>query len=364
MTTYSLDSANNNVKQFFGPVESEPLYPLYQEFIKHHPAASAYHTLDWLRVIDHSYGRYSYKPYCITVGNAEQITGILLLFEHNGLLFGRRLIALPFSHYVPILYQDEEALRTLVIQGQHIARQRQCKYLEVRGSSEELARLGLGFQIATCYLMSRLDLRVEEKILYKQIRGETRSQIKQALKHGLVVKRGQSAADFATFERLSLETRRHQGTPPYPSQLFRELQTMPQARLYLARQGARFLAGKVVFCHGKYAINIYAASVKDQELLRTRPNDLLMWHVITELQAEGYETLDLGTSPITHKTLLHYKEKWGTRSEPIPYAYWLNTAKQVPMSKGASKNVSLIRAIIRWMPFWAVRLATGLRERL
>ncbi len=364
MTTYSLDSANNNAKQFFGPVESEPLYPRYQEFIKHHPAASAYHTLDWLRVIDHSYGRYSYKPYCITVGNAEQITGILLLFEHNGLLFGRRLIALPFSHYVPILYQDEEALRTLVIQGQHIARQRQCKYLEVRGSSEELARLGLGFQIATRYLMSRLDLRVEEKILYKQMRGEARSQIKQALKHGLVVKRGQSAVDFATFERLSLETRRHQGAPPYPSQLFRELQTMPQARLYLARQGARFLAGKVVFCHGKYAINIYAASVKDQELLRTRPNDLLMWHVITELQAEGYETLDLGTSPITHKTLLHYKEKWGARSEPIPYAYWLNTAKQVPMPKGASKNVDLIRAIIRRMPFWALRLTTGLRERL
>jgi FemAB-related protein (PEP-CTERM system-associated) len=323
----------------------------YRAFVEQHPEASVYHTTEWQQVIRETYG---YLPHHVTAENAGRITGVLPLFEVHSLISGRHLTAIPFSHYVTMLYENDEALQSLVRQTQQIARQRGCRYVEVRGSAQVLANLG--FRTSSHNRISLLDLRAGKKALWNKVHNSTQRNVKKAQKNNLTVRRGVGATDFSAFYRLILETRRQQGVPPYPTRLFAALQSMPQARLYLACHKGHTLAGIIVLCHGKRVIYAYGASLKDQEKLRMRPNDLLFWQVIAAVQAEGYETFDFGTTPTGNRDLLRFKENWGAQSELLAYAYWLNTGERIPVPNRDSRAMRVAGAFIRRMPLWALRL--------
>jgi lipid II:glycine glycyltransferase (peptidoglycan interpeptide bridge formation enzyme) len=242
----------------------------------------------------------------------------------------------------------------MVHRAQQIARQRNCGYIEVRGSAQALA--SMGFRISAHNWISQLDLRVDKEALWCNVRESTRRNVKKARKSNLSVRLGTGAADFDILYRLMLETRRYQGSPPYPKRLFAALQTMPQARLYLVCCDQDAIAGMVVLCHNKRVIYAYGASTKSQEVLRLRPNDLLFWYTIAQVQADGYETFDFGTTPIGNENLLRFKENWGARSERLAYAYWLNKARSTPVPSRDSRTLRLVSACIRRMPLWALRL--------
>jgi lipid II:glycine glycyltransferase (peptidoglycan interpeptide bridge formation enzyme) len=135
---------------------------------------------------------------------------------------------------------------------------------------------------------------------------------------------------------------------------------MPEARLYLACQGDEILAGIIILCHDKRAIYAYGASIKDREKLRLRPNDLLFWHIIHEMKSAGYEFFDFGTTPASNEGLLHFKENWGAESRRLAYAYWLNTAEEIPVVDRDSKMMAWANALIRRMPLWLLRITGNL----
>lgn len=322
----------------------------YQSFVDKHQLSLVYHTMAWRQIVQNTYG---YTPHYITAKDSAQTVGLLPLFEVNSLISGRHLSAIPFSQFVSVLYETEDVLEGLVTQAKELACQVQCRYIEVRGSAAPLTKFG--FQVATHYWISTLSLQVDQKTLWRNLHHSTRRNIKKARKNDLYVRRARTTANFEKFYHLMLETRRRQGSPPYPAQLFTMLQKMPQARLYLVSDERQDLAGIIIFCYGDQVIYAYGASVSDLGLLRLRPNDLLFWTVITEMREEGYKIFNFGTTPINHKSLLRFKENWGSQSQPLAYAYWLNTITQIPLLERESRKVKLVSAFIRWMPLWSLR---------
>ncbi len=315
---------------------------------------SVYHMPEWQKVIQNTYG---YQSHYLTEKNVDHIVGLMPLFEVRSLIFGRHLTSIPFSHHVNVFYETDQVLQNLVTQAQQIARQQHCKYIEIRGSAQGLSQFG--FQVSDHNWISKLDLRQSQDELWNNLHSSTRRNIKKARKHSLTIRQGVNTDDFNAFYQLILETRRHQGVPAYPARLFAELQQMPQAHLYLTCRQEQVLAGIVVFCYEKSVIYAYGASVKNPDMLRMRPNDLLFWHVITKMKTQGYEIFDFGTSPISNSNLLRYKENWGCQSKKIGYAYWLNTAEHLSVVQRDSAKMRFASAVIRRMPLWILRLVSG-----
>jgi hypothetical protein len=322
----------------------------YQELLERHPEACVYHTSDWRRIIHDSFG---YLPSYVLTCAGSRTTGLLPLFEVNSFLSGRHLTAIPFSHHVPVLYESKEGLRTLVREAKRIAKRRRCKYIEIRGSSRALGKLG--FSNSFHNWISRIDLRCSPRVLWDNVHASTKRNVKKALRQGVAVRRALDPRDYEIFYRMMLETRRSQGMPPYPGGLFREVRTMPQARLYLSHRRDHVLSGMIVLCFQKSAMYAYGASEKNTETLRMRPNDLLFWNVISEMQQEGYESLDLGTSHKGNEGLLRFKENWGARSELLGYSYWPESAKVVSIAARSSRAGRFASRVIRRLPLRLLR---------
>jgi len=292
----------------------------YSAYLAAHEDASVYHTLDWRDVLRTVYG---YAPHYLVARDAGHIVGVLPLMMVASPLSGRHLSALPFSHRVALLALPA-AQPHLLAAAQQLTRECGGRYLELR---EDAGRLDVaGFAPAAGYWQSILDLGPPVEALWRQVRSSTRRNVARAERAGVTVRRAQSADDHRRFYRLMLETRRHQGTPPYPRRLFDELARQPWTRLYLAddAQGTT-LAGLCIFVHGAQALYAYGASSKRAAHLEQRPNDLLFWRVIAELRAEQASALDFGISPEHLGELRRFKENWGAVSTLLHHARWSPT---------------------------------------
>lgn len=302
-------------------VEVSPLHEAqasdYTAYLATHADACAYHSLEWrelLRIV------YAYQPHYLVAHEAGVITGVLPLMMVASPLSGRHLSALPFSHRVPVL-ASPTARTALLGAAQRLARECGAAYLEVREEANTLR--DAGFTPAAGYWQSVLDLSPTEQDLWRQVRSSTRRNVARAARAGVTVRRASSAADHLGFYQLMLETRRQQGTPPYPRRLFEVLAGLAWARLYLADDAhGRTLAGLCIFIYGGQALYAYGASSKRVSDLEQRPNDALFWHVIAALRAEQVGALDFGISPEHLAQLRRFKENWGAVSTLIHHGRW------------------------------------------
>jgi CelD/BcsL family acetyltransferase involved in cellulose biosynthesis len=325
----------------------------YEACVAAHPAANAYHTLAWQRVIARTY---RYRPRYLVAGHRGAIDGALPLFEVRTALGGRRLVGLPFSHHVPVLAADGETRRALVAAAQAAAAG--SRYLELR-HGEPLAEAGEGSIVdrAACH-DTRLDLTPEVEVLRAGLHpSQVRRAVSKAERGGIEVVHSSAVEDFRAYHELQLETRRRQGAPPYPARFFdilrEELATRGLARLWLARHEGRLLAGIVVLTHGRSAIYGYGASTRDPELIRLRPNHLLFWRAILDARERGYRWFDFGSTPLGHDSLLRFKQGWGGETRVLSYqlagaADRGSTEREGPLAKLGS-------AVLRRMPMTLFR---------
>ena len=91
---------------------------------------SFYYNQAWLDLITQLYG-YSIIP-LTTTNMTGQITGFLPLCSMDSPLTGRRLAALPFSDYCPLLAVDDASANDLIDQAIRLAQEQKVKYLELR----------------------------------------------------------------------------------------------------------------------------------------------------------------------------------------------------------------------------------------
>ena len=317
----------------------------YTAYVAAHAESCAYHTLDWRKLLLTVYG---YQPHYLVAREAGAIGGVLPLMMVASPLSGRHLSALPFSHRVPVL-ATSTARAALLSAAQRLARESGARYLEVREDANLLN--DAGFAPAAAYWLSVLDLRPSEQDLWRQVRSSTRRNVARAARAGVTVRRATSTDDHQGFYQLMLETRRQQGTPPYPRRLFEVLAGLVWTRLYLADDAqGRTLAGLCIFMHGGQALYAYGASSKRAADLEQRPNDALFWQVIAALRAEQVSTLDFGISPEHLAELRRFKENWGAVSTLIHHGRW---APRGVVPRGVARGGMLARCatqLIRHTP--------------
>jgi lipid II:glycine glycyltransferase (peptidoglycan interpeptide bridge formation enzyme) len=306
---------------------------------------SVYHTESWRQLINRAFG---YEPEYIFSYDGEIINGLIPAFLVKSMFMSPHLTIAPFSHHVEPLSKDDVVLERLIVKLKDLCKKEGCKYIEFHGGGESLSRFG--FIIKEMNWITYLNLDQYSSDLWDGIRSSTQRNIKKAEKSGLSVIKGSSLKDYYAFSDLVLETRQYQGSLPYPRKLYDELFENSYSRLYLCQHDGKIIAGLVLLLFGKNVIYAYGASLKDGELLKLRPNDLLFWNAISETSREGFKIFDFGTTPINNEGLLRYKENWGAKSEKLSYAYWMEGEESLPLINRDSAMVKFAEEVIKRTP--------------
>src|SRR5262245_38834076 len=105
----------------------------WPEFVRHHPNASAFHTVGWLRSLQNTYG---YEPLAFTTsGPSEELRNSLLFCVVRSWLTGSRIVSLPFSDHCEPLVESSDELRALHLFVEHYSKQQGWKYVEIRSAN-------------------------------------------------------------------------------------------------------------------------------------------------------------------------------------------------------------------------------------
>jgi FemAB-related protein (PEP-CTERM system-associated) len=299
----------------------------WSTFLEQQTKDSFYYSQPWLDLVTRLYG-YSLIP-LTTTDVTGQITGFLPLCSLQSPLTGRRLVALPFSDYCPLLARDDASAHALIEQAICLAQEQKVKYLELRtGFNDVLARRAELVE-GNLYVRWLIPLVADPAALWSGLRKPVQHQIKKAQKLGVRVRLAQRREDMEYYYRLHLQTRcRKHGMPAQPRKYFLELWDAFAAsgavQLLLAEYQESIIAAMILFASGTTVRYAYGAS--DEHYLQLAPNNLLMWTAMTWSCTQGYQVLDLGRTARDNQGLMEFKRRWGAIQEALPYYYYPHIA--------------------------------------
>lgn len=209
----------------------------------------------------------------------------------------------------PLLdWQSEATAKVVLARIREIAKENHCVFVRIRPqlerTPENLKLLkSLGLRPSPMHLAAEhtilIDLTKSEEEILAEMRRQTRYEVKRAEKQEIVVHTNRSEKIFREFHTVQAETAKRKGfIPPSLDMLLAEHKGLGEhATIYIAStaEKAPIAYGLIVTC-GKEADYYEAAST---ELNYRLPGAYaLIWQVIKDMKAEGYERLNLwGIAP-------------------------------------------------------------------
>jgi FemAB-related protein (PEP-CTERM system-associated) len=314
--------------------------------------ASFYYSQAWLNLITTLYG-HRIIPLLAT-NQAGQITGFLPLCLVQSPLTGRRLVALPYSDYYPLLASDDNTANELITRAIDLAHQQKVRYLELRTGPNEMLAKHTDLVEANLCVRPLLSLPADPDAVWSRLRKPVQQQIKKSRKLGVQVRIAQQREEVAHYYRLHLQTysKKH-GVPAQPAQFFYSLWDNFAAngtmQLLLAEYEGHIIAGMVLVVSGSTTVK-YAYGASDKRYLHLAPNNLLIWTAITWGCEHGYQVLDMGCTASTNEGLMEFKRRWGAIPEPLPYYSYYPVATGLVRTSGQSRKMHFFSSCWKHLP--------------
>lgn len=209
----------------------------------------------------------------------------------------------------PLLdYSNEELVASAFKRIAEIAKKEKCVFVRVRpqliNTPANLQTLAdLGIKKSPMHLAAEhtviIDLGKSEDELLADMRRQTRYEVRRAAKQGITVEKMQGEEIFKEFHKVQAETAKRQGfVPPNLKTLMAEREAFDNnIAIYVAKtsEGSPIAYGMIIK-DGKEGDYYEAAST---DLNRKMPGAYaLLWQVMKDLKAEGYERFNLwGIAP-------------------------------------------------------------------
>lgn len=288
---------------------------------------SLYYSQQWLDLLTTLYG---YHVTSLTSkGPQGEITGFLPLATIHSALRGRRLVALPFSDYCPLLAEDDATANHLVDQAIRMAQQEGARYLELRTGPNSILAKRSDLTEVDLYTRWLLVLDSDPHVVWSGLRKPIQRQVEKSRKLGVQVRLAERHEEILHYHRLHLRTRtKKHGMPTQPERFFLALWDAFAAKgslqVLLAEYEGAIVAGMILLASGTTIRYAYGAS--DDSYLHLAPNNLLMWKAISWACEHGYRTFDLGRTARDNRGLMEFKRRWGATMEPLPYYYFPHAA--------------------------------------
>ena len=310
--------------------------------------ASGYHAWEWRGVFERAFGHDTIYLAALRDG---QIQGVLPLVLIDSWLFGRGLFSLPFLNYGGVVAVNEAAARALLAEASRLARDRGCRSLELRHTTQQFAELP-GKQHKVAMLLPLAD---ESARMWNALDRKVRNQIRKAQKSELSAECG-GIELLDEFYRVFARNMRDLGTPVYGRRLFAEvLTTFPkQARIHVVRRAGAAIAAGITYRTRSTVEVPWASSLREHNPLC--PNHLLYWSIIEHAIGDRCTMLDFGRSTPNEGTF-RFKEQWGATPRPYHWEYYLPSGRPLPNTSPTNPKFNLAIAAWKKLP---VGLATWL----
>lgn len=287
-------------------------YPNWDELLLASGDHSFFHTSAWARVLAESY---NYKPLYFTEIVNDRLSVLLPVMEVESFLTGKRGVSLPFTDFCPPVVPDSDSFKDAMKDILDYGKNAGWKYFDFRGGEENMVDVIPSLSHYT----HDLNLQQDEEQIFNNFKGNTRRNIRKAIKEGVEVRVDNSFESVKEFFRLNCMTRKRHGLPPQPFRFFENIYkhviSDKKGFTSIAIFKKKIIAGAVFFQFNKDAIFKYGAS--DMNYSRLRPNNLVMWEAIRWYINHGFENLSFGLTYLENQGLLQFKRSWGTTENLI-----------------------------------------------
>jgi hypothetical protein len=316
----------------------------WEAFIQSHPQASVFHSTNWLKALQTTYG---YEPFVVTTCSHDApLTSGLVFCRVKSWLTGRRLVSLPFSDHCEPLVNNSGELDDLLLHMKGYVNDGKWKYVEIRPtSSQPGSQTGLSRSIT--YSFHRLDLRKSTEELFRNFHKDcVQRKIRRAERENLLCEEGTSESLLLKFYELMVVTRRRQHLPPQPLSWFRALiaEFGDSLKIRVASKDDLPIASILTINHKQSMVYKYGCS--DARFHNLGGMALLFWNAIQEANQTGLEEFEMGRSDNGNLGLIAFKEHWGTIGSKLNY--WTYPTAGRVTSHNPSK--AMLRQFVRVVP--------------
>lgn len=326
-------------------VADETIAPVWDEFVRAHPAAYGYHQWAWTDIFRRSL---KLTVYPLAAWRAGKLVGILPLVRQRLWPLSASLISLPFVNYAGVLAQDESAETMLLSAAVRLAHRSGATRIELRHAESH----ALSWSRREDKVSFVLDLSPGRESIWRSLPGPRRTQIRRAQKDGLQAEVGGGQLLEEFYRILSRKWRDH-GTPVLPRDFYAAImRRFPEdTRICLVRSHGRPAAASFLYRFGSRVEVPWVGALP--EFSTSKPNILLYWTMIEQSYHLGARYFDFGRSSRTSGNY-DFKKRWGGDEKSLPWSVWPPTRAGRP---DAGLGASLVKSVWKHLP---VGLATTL----
>jgi hypothetical protein len=275
--------------------------PRWDKFVEKHPFGWITHLSGWKEVLENSFPHMKGYYLALLDNEKDDIKAALPLFEVKSWLTGNRLVSVPFATLCDPLISTHDDMEELLDAAINLSKELRTTYIEVR--TFRSAPLIYNDRLANhnFYKHHYLSLEREPEELKKSFhRSCIRSKITRALNSNLNLKVGNNKSDLLCFYQLYVQTRKRLCLPPMPYRFFEQ----PWEIFYPGKQIKNFSFGR--------------------------------------------------TSSF-NKTLMDFKNRWGTTVVDLPQFYYPREKNKRLESREESLGYRIIQKICKKVPHSTLR---------
>jgi FemAB-related protein (PEP-CTERM system-associated) len=317
----------------------------WKAYLNEKESSTFAHQIEWKSVLEKSFKQ---KSVYLLANEEDKMLGILPLVYYSSFLFGKFLISLPWLDYGGVCSDSVEIQEKLIDKAIEFAREKGCRFLELRSVKAEDKRLTTKTSKVTFIL--KLDPNPEK--VWKRIDSKARNQVRKAQKSGLEVTFGRVEYLDQFYSVFSVNMR-DLGTPVWTKELFKNILTYfpDKSEIALVKLKDKVIGGGLIL-YFKDMLTVPSASSLGA-YLSLCPNNLLYWEIIQRGCLKGFKKFDLGRSTWNSGTF-SFKSQWVKEPTQLFWQYYLNKLKDLPELNPESSKFSLGIKLWKKLPLsWA-----------
>lgn len=293
----------------------------WDEYVLKHPDSTFYHQIGWKNVVEKSYG---HKPYYLLAKENGEIKGILPIFFTKNMLFGKKMVSIPFAPYGGVCADDIITENALFNEAKKLTELNYAKYLELRTPpfKEKINQSDESIQVTSIlYLDSNLD------VIWKKIKRDKKRGINLAKTAQIEISRNTEKLD--DFYNLYNQTMHNLGSPTHNLEFFKHvLGEFPNTTDIIVAKKSGVIVGCIFLLFFKKNI-ISGWSASNRKYQKFHPNDLCYWEAIKHGCENKYNVFDFGRS-MPNSGVHNFKKSFGAQTKYLHYHYYLNNISIIP----------------------------------
>ena len=321
----------------------------WEDFLRTCASASVFHSLEWLRTLQRTYG---YEPVVFTTcPPGRALTNGIVFCHVKSWLTGRRWVSLPFADHCEPLCDDPEQVHALLHGVARQSESNQVGRVEIRPLPQRTSTMAenTSFVKEKEFTLHLLDIRPKAaELLQACDHSCVQRRLKHAEREHLSYEEGTGASTLKKFYDLLVLTRKRHGVPPQPLSWFENLLSSfgDKARISVACLGAIPVASLLTLTYKRSVTYKYGGS--DERYHKLGGMVSLFWRAIQDAKRHEALTFDMGRSDVDNPGLIRFKSNWG--AQQLPLVYWCFPQPSPKRICVSSRAAELGGSLVHFLP--------------